>query len=62
MLQYVLVTGHLQDQADFTYHLVFVVGAAGGMLFLNETFHKVLALLSAVVYALYIAMLFTALR
>ena len=62
MLRNVLVVGHLQHQTDFIYHLIFVVGAAGGILLPNETFHKILALLSAIVYSLYIAMLFTALK
>lgn len=62
LLRSVLLTGHVQDPADFVFHLVFIAGAAGGAIFANETYHKILAPFSAGVYALYIALLFTALR
>lgn len=62
LVRNVLVMGRLQDQTDFAFHPCFIVGGAGGYIFSNETVHKLLALLSAVVYALYIALLFTAIR
>lgn len=62
LLRNVLLKGRLQEQADFIFHLCFIVGGAGDFIFANENLHKLLALLSAVVYALYIALLFTAIR
>jgi len=56
------VSGHLQDEADLAFHLVFFVGCVGGAIFTSESYHKVVALLSAGVYVLYIALLFTTLR
>jgi hypothetical protein len=58
----VILTGRLQGPADFGFHLIFIVGGAGGALFTNEIYHKVLAPVSVALYAIYIALLFTALR
>jgi len=62
LLRSILLTGRLPGEADFIFHLFFIVGGAGGAIFANEAYHKMLAPLSAVVYALYIALLFTALH
>lgn len=62
LLRNELLKGRLQEQADFAFHLSFIVGGAAGAIFANETLHKALALVSVAVYALYIALLFTAFR
>ena len=62
LLRNEILKGRLPPETDFIFHLVFIVGAAGGALFTNETYHKMLAPLSTVVYVLYIALLFTALQ
>ena len=62
LVRNVILTGHLQEPADLSFHLLFIVGGAGGALLTNEIYHKVLAPLSVAIYATYIALLFTALR
>jgi hypothetical protein len=62
LLRNVILKGRLPGETDFIFQLVFIVGAAGGAIFANETYHKILAPLSTVLYVLYIALLFTALH
>ena len=62
LLRNVIIKGHLPPETDFAFQLIFMVAAAGGAIFTNEAYHKVLAPVSTIAYVLYIALLFTALR
>ena len=57
-----VMTGHVQSPLDFVFHLLLIVSAAGGALFANETYHRVMAPLTSALFVVYIALLFTALR
>jgi hypothetical protein len=57
-----VLEGRLQKEADFLFHLCFIVGSAGGVIFRNETFHKAAALLAAGAIFAYVALLFSTLR
>lgn len=56
------IDGRLQHEADLMFHLLFFVGSAAGAIFVNETFHKVAALLAAAAIFAYVALLFTTLH
>jgi hypothetical protein len=61
LLRSYTIAGYL-DEADFAFHLVFIVAGAAGVIFTNDVLHRLLAPLAVGVYALYIALLFTTLR
>jgi hypothetical protein len=54
--------GTSADEADLVFHPVFVVASVGSLIITNETYHKVLAPLGAIIYLVCIALLSTALR
>jgi len=62
LLRNVLVTGHLQGEADFFFHLGFILGAAGGLIFTGEPYHKSIAVIAAAMYTAYVGLLFATLR
>ena len=62
LVRTVVIAGRLPYGEDFAFHLAFIVAGVGGIVFKNELYHKLLAPLAVVVYALYIGLLFTSLR
>ena len=57
-----VIEGRLQTEADLTFHLFFVTGSAGGVIFRNETFHKATTLIAAAAMFAYVALLFSTLE
>ena len=55
-------TGHLQEQADFAFHLLLIISATGGIVFASELYHRITAAMAVVVLVLYIALLFAKLQ
>jgi hypothetical protein len=62
LVRTLVIAGRLPQDEDLVFHLVFLVAGAGGVLVKNELYHKLLAPLAVLVYALYIGLLFTSLR
>jgi len=56
------VSGRLPQEADFVFHLIFLTATASAMIFRNEVFHKVVAVLAAAAIFTYVALLFMPLR
>lgn len=56
------VTGRLPGDADFVFHLVFIVSSTSAALFTNERYHKLTAVLAVVAVFTYVALLFMPLR
>ena len=56
------LTGRLPQEADFVFHLIFLVSCVSAVIFRNETYHKVIAVLAAAAIFSYVALLFMPLR
>ncbi|MEQ1867220.1 MAG: hypothetical protein ABL996_21480 [Micropepsaceae bacterium] len=57
-----VLDGRLPQEADFIFHLGFIVASTAAAAFANETFHKAAALLAAASIFAYVALLFTTLQ
>ena len=62
LLREYVLAGHLQEGADFIFHLIAIVGFSAGAIFKNERFHEWNAPIVTALFVSYIAMLFTTLQ
>ena len=57
-----VLSGHITDRVNLAFHLCFIALSAGGCISAKDWYHKLLCMLSAVGFGLYIALLFAQLR
>ena len=57
-----VLSGHLPDTANTSFHVVFIAAAAAATLTAREWYHRVLAPAMLMAFSLYIALLFTRLQ
>ncbi len=62
MLREYVLTGHVQEPADFAFHIAAIIGFSAGALFTSETFHRWNAPIVTAIFVVYIASLFPQLR
>ena len=62
LLREYVLAGHLQNPVDFSFHLVGIVGFAGGAIFTNERYHEWNAPIVAATFVVYIGTLFAQLQ
>ena len=62
LLRQFVLSGHLQNLPDFTFHIVGIIGFSGGAIFSNERYHEWNAPIVAATFVSYIAALFAQLQ
>lgn len=57
-----ILSGHLPDNLNVAFHIIFITGAVAAAITRREWYHKTLVVVISLLFVLYIALLFTHLR